>query len=173
VQAPPSRRPRVISAAHTPILKWGLPGFFLFEWLWYMGTWARMHRLHVPTPPWLVAYIVGSASLCLWVGWSFLGLKRIAYTETSLYISNFYREIAVPLTAIADVGRRVVGMNAIVVRLDRDTDFGRRIAFIPRRMFHPFVWTHPIVDRLRDASAAAKAKAEAQARANARWSVTE
>ena len=119
MQAPPKPRPRVISAAHTPFLKWGLPGFCLWEWLWYMVTWARMHRLHVPTPPALVAYIIGSAALCLWAGWSFLGLKRIAYTDTELHVSNFRRQIVVPLADVASVGRTVVGLNAIVIQLAR------------------------------------------------------
>jgi hypothetical protein len=124
-----------------------------------MVQWARMHRLHVPTPPALVAYIVGSAALCLWVGWSFLRLKRVAYTETDLHVSNFRREIVVPLADVASVGRTVIGLNTIVVQLAHDTEFGRRIAFIPKRkMFHPFVWTHPMIDRLRDLVAAAKAK---------------
>jgi hypothetical protein len=170
VQAPPKPRPRVISAGHTPLLKWGLPGFFLWEWLWYMVTWARMHRLHVPTPPALVAYIIVSAALCLWAGWSFLRLKRIAYTDTELHVSNFRRQIVVPLSDVASVGRTVIGLNAIVIQLARDTEFGSRLTFIPKRMFHPFVWTHPIVDRLRDLVAAAKgtARVNATARAPAR-----
>jgi hypothetical protein len=168
VQAPPKPRPRVISAGHTPLLKWGLPGFFLWEWLWYMVTWARMHRLHVPTPPALVAYIIVSAALCLWAGWSFLRLKRIAYTDTELHVSNFRRQIVVPLSAVASVGRTVIGLNAIVIQLAQDTEFGSRLTFIPKRMFHPLVWTHPIVDRLRDLVAAAKGRAAGLARAPAR-----
>jgi hypothetical protein len=136
-----------------------------------MVQWARMHRLHVPIPPALVAYIIGSATLCLWIGWSFLRLKRVAYTETDLHVSNFRREIVVPLVDVASVGRRIVGMNALVIQLARDTEFGNRITFIPKRMFHPFVWTHPMVDRLRDAVDAAKATATAKATApaKAKW----
>lgn len=159
MQAPPRPRPHVISAGHTWFLKWGLPGFFLVEWLWWMVQWARMHRLHVAIPPALVVYIVGSATLALWIGWSFLRLKRVAYTATALHISNLRREIVVPFADVASVGRTIVGMNAIVIQLARDTEFGQRITFIPKRMFHPFVWTHPIVDRLRDAVAAAKGQA--------------
>ena len=161
MQAPPKPKPRVISAAHTPLLKWGLPGFFLWEWLWYMVSWARMHRLHVPTPPALVVYIIVNAALCLWVGWSFLGLKHVAYTDTELHVSNFRRQIVVPLSDVVSVGRTVIGMNAIVIQLAQDSEFGNRVTFIPKRMFHPFVWTHPIVDRLRDLVAAARAKAGA------------
>jgi hypothetical protein len=167
VQAPPRPRPRVISAGHTWFLKWGLPGFFLLEWLWWVVQWARMRRLHVPIPPALALYIFGSAALCLWVGWSFLRLKRVAYTETDLHLSNFRREIVVPLADVASVGRTIVGMNALVIQLVRDTEFGSRITFIPKRMFHPFVWTHPMVDRLRDAVAAAKAKTETKTKPKA------
>ena len=112
MQAPPKPKPRVISAAHTALLKWGLPGFFLWEWLWYMVSWARMHRLHVPTPPALVVYIIVNAALCLWVGWSFLGLKHVAYTDTELHVSNFRRQIVVPLSDVAALVRDARGGRA-------------------------------------------------------------
>ena len=98
--------------------------------------------------------------------WACLGLKRVTLTEGSLLISNFRREIVVPLRDVASVGRTVLGLNAVVIDFARDTAFGRRIKFLPRRRFLWFAWTHPVVDRLRDAVAAAR-KAEEPAKLTA------
>ena len=40
-------------------------------------------------------------------------------------------------------------------------------AFFPKRMFHPLVWPHPMIDRLRDVVAIAKATATTTAGAKA------
>ena len=156
MRAPDPVRPRVISAAHTPIIKWGLPGLILAEGISFVIGWVRLLQTDEPVAPAVYAYIAVCAALFPVAAWACLGLKRVALTETSLHISNFRRAIVVPLRDVASVGRTVVGLNAVIIDFDRDTAFGRRIKFLPRRRFMWLTWTHPIIDRLRDAVAAAR-----------------
>ena len=162
MRAPDPIRPRVLSAGHTPLIKWGLPGLILVEGISFVIGWVRLLQTDEPVAPAVYAYVAICAALFPVAAWACLGLKRVALTASSLLISNFRREIAVPLRDVASVGRTVLGLNAVVVDFARDTAFGRRIKFLPRRRFLWFAWTHPIVDRLRDAVAAAKKAEQAQ-----------
>ena len=156
MRAPDPIRPRVISAGHTPLIKWGLPGLILAEGVAFVIGWVRLLQTDEPVAPIVYAYIAVAAALFPWAAWACLGLKRVALTASDLQISNFRREIVVPLRDVASVGRTVLGLNAIVIDFARDTAFGRRIKFLPRRRFSWFTWTHPVVDRLRVAVADAK-----------------
>jgi hypothetical protein len=157
MRAPDPVRARVISAGHTPLVKWGFPGLILLQGIGWVLGWMRVLQADEPVAPVVILYAVVCAALFPWGAWACLGLKRVALTDSELRISNFRREIVVPLRDVTSVGRTVLGMNAIVIDFARDTDFGRRIKFLPKRMFFRFTWTHPLVDRLRDAVAAAKA----------------
>jgi len=160
MRAPDPIRPRVLSAGHTPLIKWGLPGLILAEGISFVIGWVRLLQTDGPVAPAIYGYVAICAALFPVAAWACLGLKRVALTEGSLLISNFRREIVVPLRDVASVGRTVLGLNAVVIDFARDTAFGRRIKFLPRRRFLWFAWTHPVVDRLRDAVAAARKKAE-------------
>ena len=162
MRAPDPVRPRVISAGHTPLVKWGLPGVILAEGISYVIGWVRLLQTDEPVAPAVYVYVAVCAALFPVAAWACLGLKRVALTASSLHISNFRREIVVPLRDVASVGRTVLGLNAVVIDLTRDTAFGRRIKFLPRRRFFWFAWTHPIIDRLRDAVAAARKAAPAK-----------
>ena len=157
MRAPDPVRARVISASHTALVKWGLPGLIVLQGIGWVIGWMRVLQGDEPVAPIVILYAAVSAALFPWGAWACLGLKRVALSESDLRISNFRREIVVPLRDVDSVGRTVLGMNAIIINFARDTDFGRRIKFLPKRMFFRFTWTHPLVDRLRDAVAAAKA----------------
>ena len=81
-------------------------------------------------------------------------LKRVALTDTALVISNYRRQITVPLGDIESVDQAKAGFAPIVVTFARDTAFGRDVAFKPIgfRLRKP----HPIIEELRVAIAAAK-----------------
>jgi hypothetical protein len=149
-------KPRNLSAGYTPLVKWGLPGVFLFESIWYFTSWMSYLQDGGYVPPAFILHAFGSIALLFWLAATCLGLKRVALTEDALHVSNFRREIVVPLREIASVGHGRLGLRAIVVRLVRETEFGSRIAFLPKRSFGGLLWYSPIVDRLRDAVAAAK-----------------
>jgi hypothetical protein len=76
-----------------------------------------------------------------------------------IYISNYLKEISLPLSAIADVTENglihIFHSDPITVRFRRNTEFGEKITFVPvtskRSLdFDPFGWTsHLVVDELR------------------------
>jgi hypothetical protein len=90
-------------------------------------------------------------------------LKAVAIDETELYISNYLREISVPLSDVEQVAeggwfRR----GTVTIHLRPQTVFGRRILFWPTVRKSSF-WnglmigglfaaSHPIVAELRDAA---------------------
>jgi hypothetical protein len=149
-------KPRNLSAGYTPLVKWGLPGVFLFEAIWYFTNWMSTVETGEYVPPAVIIYAFACIGLFFWLAATCLGLKRVALTEDALHVSNFRREIVVPLREVVSVRHARLGLRAIVVRLVRETEFGSSIAFLPKRSFGRFLWHSPIVDRLRDAVAAAK-----------------
>lgn len=149
-------RPRNLSAGYTSLVKWGLPGIFLFEAIWYFIAWMSYLQDGAYVPPAIIIYVFGGIGLTVWLAASCLRLKRVALTEDALHVSGVGRQIVVPLREVASVGHSRLGLRAVVIRLVRETEFGSRIAFLPRRSFGGLFWHSPIVDRLRDAVAAAK-----------------
>jgi len=87
------------------------------------------------------------------VAWLAFRMKQVAIGDGTLHVSNFGRQIAVPLRDVDGVDQ-VGGFGArVVVRFATDTTFGRRIVFSPPGSTHPN--PHPVVTELRAAIAAA------------------
>lgn len=149
-------KPRVISADLTPLIKWGLPGVFLGWGMWFVAKWIASFEAGATVEPFVAAMAVCFVALCPLVAARCLGLKRVTLTEDALHISNYRREIVVPLRDVASVNHSWIGPKSVVVRFERENEFGRHIAFLPTRTFEGLFWSSPIVDRLRDAVAAAK-----------------
>ena len=111
-----------------------------------------------PPPPemkWvcLAGLLVGSVAVYWWG----VRLVRVVMTEQELRISNYLREIVVPLSAIDEVAEnRWIKSHPVTIQFVRRTDFGHRIVFMPKaRPFSRFS-PHPIVAELRAAARAAK-----------------
>jgi hypothetical protein len=147
---------RQISEGLTPLVKWGLPGLFLVQGISFVASWVSHLHAGEPVPPFVIALVIGCAVLFPLTAAQCLGLKRVALTEDALHVSNYLREVVVPLRDVAHVGHSRFGMKTIVVRLAHETEFGRRITFLPKLAFGGIFWSSPIVDRLRDAVAVAK-----------------
>ena len=88
--------------------------------------------------------------------WMCVPLKRVRTDGRNLYISNYFHEITVPLTAVGDVTEnRWINIHPVTIHFRRDTEFGRRITFMPTtRMFSSWS-SHPVVEELHQAVAAA------------------
>lgn len=101
----------------------------------------------------LIATVVGSV-LIYWGG---VRLKRIAIDDHALYISNYLKEIVVPLQELERVSEnRVINTHPVTLSFRRETEFGRRVVFIPKARFFGFLSSHPVVDQLRTAAARAQ-----------------
>jgi hypothetical protein len=147
---------RVISAAHTPLIKFVMPLAVLSGTLSLAETGASMLSSDVPIPPAGAALAAVVVALFAWESWAWLGVKRVALGDGVLHVSNYRREIVVPLRDVDRISQRFWHGRLVNIHLARDCEFGRRIDFLPKRVLRWLFWTHPIVDRLRDAVAAAK-----------------
>jgi len=111
-----------------------------------------------PPPPemkWLFLAIltVGGTFMYWWCG----RLMRVVLTDRELRISNYRREIVVPLSDVDGVTEnRWVNVHPVTVQFVRRTDFGHRIVFMPKARPFALFSSHPIVAELRAAVATAK-----------------
>ncbi len=72
--------------------------------------------------------------------WSFAPLKYVAMDDTCLYVSNYRRELRIPLSQVVEVRERRGSRNAVrdvTIRLASPTEFGDKIRFIPRLILWP------------------------------------
>lgn len=165
-----------------PLLAMAFPGYivsiFFFKNIHYADI--SLTRSNITIPAWFSAEFFKWILLVLWVSgivWSYLvkglpAIKRVSLDDGSIYISNYLKEIRVPLRSIADVsdtfwGRWLRRGRYIAVTFMHDTAFGEKIVFLPQSMFfssvsigdnpniNPFI-SHPIVDALKDAVQRAK-----------------
>jgi hypothetical protein len=92
-------------------------------------------------------------SLFIW--WSCVPLKRVRMDDRALYISNYRREIAVPLREVAEVtGVWWNRDRQVTIRLHSETEFGSKIVFMPKQRW--LAWgPHPVVAEIRSAVARA------------------
>jgi hypothetical protein len=104
-----------------------------------------------PPPDWmrwqfLVMWLAGSALFI----WSARRLHRVTLHNNTVTASNFFREIAVPVTAILRVRQSHFSRPpTITLHLDRDTALGRKIVFVPAGC-RLYLWEHPITAQLKD-----------------------
>ena len=152
-----SGKAREISAGLTPLMKWGLPAIVLVEGLSFVADWVAYLHDGRSAPAFVIACAIGFVLFVPWVAATCLHLKRVTLTDDALRISNYRREIVVPLRDVASVAYSRLGMRTVIVRFARETEFGAEIRFLPRRTVGAVFWSSLAVDRLREAVAAAKA----------------
>jgi hypothetical protein len=93
--------------------------------------------------------------LAAWVGgtafiyWASARLKKVRIADSALYVSNYLKEVRIPLDAVADVTEnRWINIHPVTIHLRTTTDFGDRITFMPK--IRIFGWrSHPVVAELR------------------------
>ena len=145
-----SAPPRIISSRRT--------AFARFAWmLWAggfgggtLGLWLGSFTAHPPPPEmkwiFLVLWVLGTASF----RWLLGSVKKVRIDGATLHVSDYRREIAVPLAEIESVSENWwMSHHPVTIHLRHDTPFGRKITFIPKFRLLPFWRTHPIVNELR------------------------
>ena len=150
-----ANKARVISAGDTFVAKVVISSAFLFMAVVLVALALRpltsAHGLGIS--PLRIVERLALLGMAMWVVWSLVPLKRVALSETSLHVSNYLREIVVPLSDVNSVTEIEGRAYRVVIEFKRRTRFGRRIRF------SPIGWTppspHPIVAELRAAIAAA------------------
>jgi hypothetical protein len=103
----------------------------------------------------LAAWIAGTLSFWWWC----IPLKKVRVAGGTLYASNYRKEIVVPLTFIESVTEnRWINVHPVTIHFRGDTDFGRKISFMPKSRVMFFWSSHPVVGELRRMVEAAAAE---------------
>lgn len=114
----------------------------------YRGAPGTVGEFHDEKWQFLAMTLVGA--LVLWR--TCMPLKRVELDQHSLYISNFQKEIVVPLAEVVEVKEnRWIDPRPVTIRFRSHTDFGQSITFMPETVWFLFFSPHPIVQELRSA----------------------
>lgn len=153
--------PRTLSSGVTFWMK------VVFPLLWIGGftvgtiaSFLEMFRDRVGEPPppaigliLLLVTILGAAFLYWWC----MRLKRVRLDEEALYVSNYLREIRVPLHQVEDVSEnRWINLHPVFIEFRGETGFGPRIVFMPKIRWFSFFRSHPAVAEIGEAVARAR-----------------
>jgi hypothetical protein len=103
------------------------------------------------------AFLAGLVVGSIFIYWWCVRLMRVVMTDRELRISNYRREIVVPLSEVDQVTEnRWVNSHPVTLQFVRRTDFGHRIVFMPKARPFALFSSHPIVAELRTAIETAK-----------------
>jgi hypothetical protein len=148
--------PRRISARDTFFAKFAIPPFFLVGSVLIvsLSVWGLDHPESLVERLFRLVCDLVAIGVAAPVAWAAFRLKQVGLDDASLYVSNYAREVVVPLGEVEGVDQ-ITGLSAgVIVRFARDIGFGRRIVFSPPGLTHPN--PHPVVTELRAAVAAAR-----------------
>ncbi len=97
-------------------------------------------------------FIIGNIILVHNSIWTAIRIKDISIDDSFLYISNLLgKEIKVPLSNIVRAEQTClmrVFNEFVLITLDVESEFGKKIFFIPDGRKHIFLEPHPVVDEL-------------------------
>ena len=96
----------------------------------------------------LISLVV--TGVLVWWGSAFVSLKTVSLDGQQLWVSNYMKEIAIPLSEVKEVAEvKQFKQKLIVLSLKRPTEFGREIKFLPRAQLR--LWQeHSVVGELRE-----------------------
>ncbi|CAN5384329.1 hypothetical protein BH10ACI1_BH10ACI1_15520 [soil metagenome] len=76
--------------------------------------------------------------------------KAVSVDDKFLYVSNYLKEIAVPLSDIRDVTESRLRGHPVTIHLKTRLEFGEKITFLPKIRPFTFSKSHPIVAELKE-----------------------
>jgi hypothetical protein len=143
---------RSFSSSVTLIYKFVFPAIWIALCGMFVFQLARMVR-----PTWAPDNAIVLGLVLVWAlgTWVFLRvslpLLRVQLRDGHLYASNYFNEIEIHPSDIAEVTQnRWVKLRPITIRLRAPSEFGDRISFMPpMRVIFRFWIQDPIVDELR------------------------
>lgn len=142
---------RRLSSAQTFFAKFILAGVFFAAAAGALALFIVMPLLAGWTFTWAGALIsLGWAGAVTWCCFAvYIPLKVVSLDGPNLWVSNFRKEIAVPLSEVKQVAEvEQFRFKLIVLDLKRPTEFGRRIKFMPGAQLR--LWKeHSVVGELR------------------------
>ena len=97
---------------------------------------------------WLFFVIWIAGGVFMW--WGSVRLKVVSVDETFLYVSNYLKEIAIPLSDIYDVTENFwLNTHPVTIHLKSPSEFGDKVVFMPKTRPFSFFSSHPVVAELK------------------------
>lgn len=88
-------------------------------------------------------------------------MKRVRVDRGMLYVSNYRKEIALPLNTVERVGEnRWINIHPVTLYFRRPTDLGSKIVFMPRTRMMALWRSHPVVGEIKRMITLAAAEGE-------------
>jgi hypothetical protein len=160
---------KVLSSSQTFVMKVVFPvlwiSFFGFGTLSAWRGTMQMKGGGQPPPETKWMFLGGWIAGTTFILWTGTGLKRVCVDSKNLYVSNYRREIVIPLTMVGDVTEnRWTNINPVTIHLRNDTEFGQKITFMPTSRFFGWWSPHPVVAELEQMASIARATSRSSAR---------
>lgn len=144
-----NRMKRELSAKLTILTKIILPGFYIFM----MSLITLMMFLGMDggsQPPPKFTFLAMLIAVTVFFYFTVMKFQKVSVDERFLYVSNFLKEIEIPLSEISDVTEIVwIRGHPVTIHLETPTAFGRKITFMPNSQGFKFFRPHPVVAELK------------------------
>ncbi len=83
--------------------------------------------------------------------WFCIRIKKVELLNSSLIVSNYLKEIEIPLSEIDKITENIwMSNHPVTIHLKTSSEFGNKIVFIPTVRLFTFLSSHPIVSELRN-----------------------
>jgi hypothetical protein len=120
---------------------------YVFPAVWISGF--GLATILTPAPQNKIVFLVAWSLGTTFILWANVGLKRVRIDEQQLHVSNYSREICVPLSAITDVKQnRWINSRPITIYFRDATPFGDQVTFMPKQRIQ-FWSVDPVVNELK------------------------
>lgn len=140
---------RRLSSLQTILVKFVLPGFWIPVWgLVVFRVFFGDSEDPDPMAKWAILFmwVMGSA-IFYWTG---VRLKDVSVDDNFLYVSNYLKEIVLPLSEIYDVTESVwINIHPVTIHLKSPSQFGDKIVFMPKSRMFALFSSHPVVKELK------------------------
>ena len=140
---------RRLSSLQTVLMKIIFPAIWIP--LWGFGTLMLILdglQGGDPAVKWIFLFIWVAGSAFIY--WSCIRLKEVSVDDNFLYVSNYLKEVPIPLSAIYDVTENVwINTHPVTIHLNSPSEFGDKIIFMPKIRFFSFFNSHPVVNELK------------------------
>jgi hypothetical protein len=143
---------RELSSKQTFFLKIILPIFFVVMMtIAFLGIIfsSRGNELLIMVIVFLMIGFVGIISMYLTV----MRYKKVSVDELFLYVSNYRKEIKIPVSVIDDVTEiKWIRTRPITIHLKNGSEFGRKIVFTPKLDGFRIFADNPLIAELKELS---------------------
>ncbi|HYX71795.1 MAG TPA: hypothetical protein VE732_03420, partial [Nitrososphaera sp.] len=109
----------------------GMSIFILIQFIIHWREIKGLSQVWVP-----LLWVIGSLSMC----WYIFLQKNVSVDEEFLYIKNYFKEVAIPLSEIKHVTySRLYRSRSVTVHLKSPSVFGSKIRFTPHTTYRDMV----------------------------------